>query len=473
MAKIAVIGMGQGGMVAAVRLAKQGHEVTIFEKNKRGEVSYDWRDDIRADVFEAAGLPMPPSDVYCQKSKWLFVSPNEEYSLPVPPCPPMEEISVYRTKLSEYFATLAQEAGCKLVFETEVKSLAVQNDAIVGVCAEGKEELFDLVIDASGMRSPFRAQVPNKFEIQAKPFNIRHILDEVYAIYGAQMSAKQIEFEFDASRVRYENLLGDELSLQKILNNLLSNAFKFTPSGGKVSLTAAQKTASDKSVVMHFEVKDTGIGMSPEFKKHIFEPYTQETAENGTKASGSGLGMAICKSMVDLQGGSISVESVQGEGTSFYIDIPYALSAPLKKDDDGENGTPDCSVLCGKRILVVDDVMINTVITGRLLEKQGVLVDCAENGKAALDMFTSHKDFYYDCILMDIQMPVMDGFEAAASIRAIKRRYALSVPIIAMTADAFIRELKNGSMNDFDDYIIKPVKPKDLYSNLVELFKNS
>ncbi len=161
--------MGQGGMVAAIRLAKQGHEVTIFEKNKRGEVSYDWRDDIRADVFEAAGLPMPPSDVYCQKSKWLFVSPNEEYSLPVPPCPPMEEISVYRTKLSEYFATLAQEAGCKLVFETEVKSLAVQNDAIVGVCAEGKEELFDLVIDASGMRSPFRSQVPNKFEIQAQP----------------------------------------------------------------------------------------------------------------------------------------------------------------------------------------------------------------------------------------------------------------------------------------------------------------
>ena len=161
--------MGQGGMVAAVRLAKQGHEVTIFEKNKRGEVSYDWRDDIRADVFEAAGLPMPPSDVYCQKSKWLFVSPNEEYSLPVPPCPPMEEISVYRTKLSEYFATLAQEAGCKLVFETEVKSLAVQNDAIVGVCAEGKEELSDLVREPSGVRSPFRAQVPNKFEIQPQP----------------------------------------------------------------------------------------------------------------------------------------------------------------------------------------------------------------------------------------------------------------------------------------------------------------
>ena len=169
MARIAVIGMGQGGMVAAIRLAKQGHDVTVFEKSKMGEVSYDWRDDIRADVFEAVGLPMPERNVYCQKSKWLFVSPNEEYSLPVPPCPPMEEISVYRTKLSEYFAKQAESAGCKLVFETEVKSLAIQNDVVVGICAEGKEQFFDLVIDSSGMRSPFRAQVPNKFEIQAQP----------------------------------------------------------------------------------------------------------------------------------------------------------------------------------------------------------------------------------------------------------------------------------------------------------------
>lgn len=169
MAKIAVVGMGQGGMVAAICLAKQGHDVTVFEKSAKGAVGYDWRDDIRADVFEAAGLPMPDSDVYCQKSKWLFVSPNEEYSLPVPPCPPMEEISVYRTKLSDFFAKQAESAGCKLVFGAEVKSLAIKNDVIVGVCANGKEQLFDLVIDASGMRSPFRAQVPNKFEVQPQP----------------------------------------------------------------------------------------------------------------------------------------------------------------------------------------------------------------------------------------------------------------------------------------------------------------
>lgn len=186
MAKIAVVGMGQGGMVAAIRLAKQGHDVTVFEKSKRGEVSYDWRDDIRADVFEAAGLPMPDSDAYCQKSKWLFVSPNEEYSLPVPPCPPMEEISVYRTKLSEYFAKQAENAGCKLVFETEVTSLAIENDVVVGIFAEDKEQFFDLVIDASGMRSPFRAQVPNKFEIQSKPGK-----DDV--MYGYRAFFKRVE----------------------------------------------------------------------------------------------------------------------------------------------------------------------------------------------------------------------------------------------------------------------------------------
>ncbi len=180
MAKIAVVGMGQGGMVAAINLAKQGHDVTIFEKSKRGEVSYDWRDDIRADVFNAVDLPMPDEDVYCQKSKWLFVSPNEEFSLPVPPCPPMEEISVYRTKLSEYFAKQAESVGCKLVFECEVRSLVIKNDFIFGVVANGNEESFDLVIDASGMRSPLRAQVPNKFEVQAQPSR-----DDVMCAYRA------------------------------------------------------------------------------------------------------------------------------------------------------------------------------------------------------------------------------------------------------------------------------------------------
>lgn len=322
--------------------------------------------------------------------------------------------------------------------------------------------LLNNIMDMSKIES-------NKFEIQQKPFNIRHIIDEVYAIYGAQMTAKRIDFTFNADGIRYENLVGDELSLQKILNNLLSNAYKFTHSGGKVSLSASQKRVNDKSVIMHFEVRDNGVGMSREFQKRIFEPYTQEIAANGAKASGSGLGMAICKSMVDLQGGSISLESAPGEGSCFSVDIPYALAAPACKE--AETDELDCSLLKDRRVLVVDDVLINTVITCKLLEKQGAKVDCAENGKAALELFEANNDYYYDCILMDIQMPVMDGFEAASRIRAVNKRYAAIVPIVAMTADAFISDIKNGSIADFDDYIIKPVKPADLYSKLVEIFK--
>lgn len=322
--------------------------------------------------------------------------------------------------------------------------------------------LLNNIMDMSKIES-------NRFEIQQKPFNIKNILDEEYAIYGAQMSAKKVELIFDGGNIRYENLIGDEISLQKILNNLLSNACKFTPAGGRVTLSASQRRVNDKSIIMHFEVSDTGVGMSHEFKERIFEPYTQEIAENGAKASGSGLGMAICKTLVELQGGSINLESTQGEGSTFSVDIPYALSEPAAKEN--QSGELDCSVLRDRRILVVDDVTINTVITKKLLEKQGVKVDCAENGKAALELFESNNDYYYDCILMDIQMPVMDGFEAASRIRAVRKRYAALVPIIAMTADAFISDIKNGNIADFDDYIIKPVKPQDLYSKLVELFE--
>ena len=175
--------------------------------------------------------------------------------------------------------------------------------------------------------------------------------------------------------------------------------------------------------------------------------------------------MAICKSMVDLQNGSIRVHSAVGKGTTFTVDIPYTLCRSVKSEN---NETIDCSVLNGKRVLVVDDVMINTVITKRLLEKYGVLVDCAENGREAVEKFASMPDHYYDAILMDIQMPVLNGIEAAAQIRAVKKRYAALVPIAAMTADAFIGDNQAGT-GDFCDYIIKPVSPDELYSKLIKI----
>ncbi len=175
--RIGIVGMGQGGMTAAYHLKKSGADVTVFEARARGEVSYDWEDDIRSDIFGLCELPMPSQSVYRQKLKWLFVSPDWQHSLPVPPLPPMEEISVHRRGLSEYFASLAEEAGCELRFEEKVLSLTIKDEKVAGVKTEKGEYDFDLVIDASGMDSPFRAQLPAKYHVQASP-------DDEGVLYG-------------------------------------------------------------------------------------------------------------------------------------------------------------------------------------------------------------------------------------------------------------------------------------------------
>lgn len=321
--------------------------------------------------------------------------------------------------------------------------------------------LLNNIMDMSKIES-------SKYEINTKPFDISSVLDEVYSVYSAQMGSKGVRFEIDTSGVKFPNVMGDEISLRKILNNLLSNANKFTRAGGRVKLTATQKLMSEKSSRLHFEVSDTGVGISEGFIDHLFEPYTQELSANGGRAAGSGLGMAICKSMIDLQGGSISVKSRVGEGTTFFVDIPYSLGAQTQQNDEAV----DCSSINGRRIMVVDDVAINTAITCRLLERHGAVVDCAENGREAVKLFSSKPDYYYDCILMDIQMPEMNGVEATANIRAGGKRYSPIVPVIAMTADAFINE-QGGTLSDFTGYIIKPVKPEELYGKLADIFRGS
>ncbi len=307
----------------------------------------------------------------------------------------------------------------------------------------------------------------SRYEISAKPFDITAVLDEVYSVFSAVMAAKGVKFDIDTEGLSCPNVLGDELSLRKILNNLLSNASKFTKAGGSVRLLASQRLLNGSSSILHLEVSDTGIGISEDFIGHLFEPYTQEQSASGGRAAGSGLGMAICKSMLDLQGGTISVKSRQGIGTTFFVDIPYSLGEAAA----AEPQSIDYSAISGRRVMVVDDVAINTTITCRLLERHGALVDCAENGREAAELFRSKPDGFYDCILMDIQMPEMDGIEAASCIRASGMRYSGTVPILAMTADAFINE-QGGALSDFSGYILKPVKPDELYAKLAGIFKN-
>ena len=319
--------------------------------------------------------------------------------------------------------------------------------------------LLNNIMDMSKIES-------SRYEISSAPFCITDVLDEMYSVFSAGMSSRGVEFTVNTQSLKYTNLMGDEISLRKILSNLLSNASKFTGSGGSVTLTVSEKTLSDKTVVVHFEVSDTGVGIGEDFISHLFEPYTQEMSSGGARAAGSGLGMAICKNMIDLLGGSIRVKSRVGEGTTFFVDIPYALTSATEKAP----AALDLTALNGLHIMVVDDVAVNTVITCRLLERHGAIVDCAENGREAAELFYSNDDGYYDCILMDIQMPVMDGVRAAAAIRSCSKSYGQTVPIVAMTADAFIN-VHGGNLSDFNDYIIKPVKPDELYAKLINNLK--
>ena len=217
MAKIAVVGMGQGGMVAAIKLAQLGNDVTVYEQAERGAVSYDWTDDIRSDVFGICELPMPNEDVYFQRCKWVFVSPNEKHRLPVPPCPPMDEISVYRRKFSEYFAKQAEEAGCNLIFSKRIERLVVDNEVVVGIEVDGEKRLYDLVIDASGMCSVLRAQLPKKFGVQAQPKD-DGIMFGYRAFFKKVVGAETVEKGID-STVILKQLGGEGIGWCNLLND--------------------------------------------------------------------------------------------------------------------------------------------------------------------------------------------------------------------------------------------------------------
>lgn len=260
--------------------------------------------------------------------------------------------------------------------------------------------------------------------------------------------------------------LYDKLRANQVVFNLLSNAIKYTPEGGEIRFRLFQKKLSEKHMMEHIEIIDNGIGMSEEFQKVLFEPFTRESREDFAEARGTGLGLAITKQLVDAMGGKISVSSRPGVGTTFrlefYIDCVPAAGA----ENDTEQDLRRDIRISGKHILLCEDHPLNQEIAKLMLEEKWALVTVAGDGQEGLKAFLNSSIGYFDCILMDIHMPVMDGYETAKTIRKLPRADAKSVPIIAMTADAFAEDIQKCLDVGMNGHIAKPVDPEKLYKML-------
>lgn len=298
-----------------------------------------------------------------------------------------------------------------------------------------------------------------KVELENKPFSLRAMGDKLYDMFAKTLDARGIRYAVNFEGVTVDWLLGDELRLSQIMINFLSNAVKFTEQG-EIVVTIRQMMLREGNVDLLLRVHDTGQGMDPNFVYRIFRPFEQESIETGKKYGGTGLGMAITDQLVHLMGGQILVESLPGKGSDFtvYLTLPQAeadeqasVTGRAEDQNQYEDAFQDCC------ILMAEDNDINAMIAVELLEGMGAKVDVAQNGQLALEAFQAKPEHYYDFILMDVQMPVLDGRAATRALRALDRSDATEIPIFALSADAFIEDERLSMESGMNGHYSKPI----------------
>ena len=310
-----------------------------------------------------------------------------------------------------------------------------------------------------------------KMELELEDMNIVTALNEVHDMFATQMKGKNISFSVDTSDVRDKFVVCDKNRLNRVLLNLLSNAYKFTPADGKITVTLNQiGDAHDGAADYELHVKDSGIGMTPEFAAKVFEAFERERTSTVSKIQGTGLGMAITKSIVDLMGGDIKVITAPGEGTEFVINVAFKLSTELHEETVEESANAAQVIdFTNKKLLLVDDIEVNREIAKMLLECEGFIVDTATDGKDAVEKVAASKVGDYDAVLMDIQMPIMNGYEAAKKIRALDDKELAKIPIIAMTANAFSEDVKAALDAGMNAHIAKPIDVANMMTTLAKI----
>ena len=298
-----------------------------------------------------------------------------------------------------------------------------------------------------------------KTTLNVEKMNLPRQISQLDSVIRQQAGQRRQTFTVE-THVQHENVLGDPNRLKQVLMNILSNAVKYTPNGGHIRLEVDELTHTEHYAKYRFVVQDNGIGMSEKFQKHIFEPFERERTSTVSKVQGTGLGMAITKSVVDLMGGSISVESATGKGTRFEVVLEFPIDAEADHAQQVQalpEETEETSPLCGMKFLCAEDNALNAEILQMLLETRGASCTICSNGQEIVDAFASVKPGDYDMILMDVQMPVMDGLEATRRIRNGENLLGRTIPILAMTANAFLEDMQKSREAGMDEHLSKPV----------------
>lgn len=316
----------------------------------------------------------------------------------------------------------------------------------------------------------------NKMKIENAKFSIKQLLYTIEDIYLEQCRAKGIQLKVEMKHIRETELLGDVLRLKQIFINLVSNAYKFTPTGGCITIEATEVLEHNGMAYYKFSVTDSGTGMSQDMQKRLFHPFEQESASTAKYYGGSGLGLSIVKNLVELMSGSISCESEKGVGTSFLVSIPFVIPQESKTVNESAAEViiehQEKYDFQHKKILLAEDVELNMDVLKELLEEVNMHMDWAENGRIALELFEKSAVGEYKAIFMDIQMPEMDGYEAAKAIRVSSHEEAKTIPIYAMTANTFTEDINEAFQAGMNGYLKKPIEIEKVYEILQKITEN-
>ena len=332
----------------------------------------------------------------------------------------------------------------------------------IGVSSQHLLAIINDILDMSRIES-------GRMTIRKEEFSFIRAVEQVNTMIGSQCREKGIQYTCEILGNVDEYYIGDEMKLKQIMINILGNAVKFTPEGGTVRFTIKECARNERMTTLKMMFEDTGIGISDEFLPHIFDAFSQENSSVANQYGSTGLGMPITKSLVELMNGNIEVQSKKGEGSTFTVTVTLEQSEG-KTEAVEQTKTKSTSKQKSRRILLAEDMSINAEIMGTLLTMHEIMSEHAENGRIAVELFEKHEPGYYDAILMDMRMPEMDGLEATKRIRSMDREDAKTIPIIALTANAFDEDVQRSMQAGLDAHLSKPVEPDLLFEKLESLW---